>query len=208
MQSKDKAMNDLDQALAEISVIRSQMSRSIEFRGVGPVTVALTGALALVAAKLQSVWLPDPRGSLALYLVLWVTTAALSIVLIGFETVTRSRRVHSGLAQEMILTAVEQFLPALAAGVLVTATLLLAAPDHLAILPGLWQIFFSLGIFASLRFLPRSIFAVGLWYLATGLTCVAFAQGDWAFLPWAMGIPFGLGQFLGAGLLQLHAASQ
>ena len=201
-------MNDLDQALAEISVIRSQMSRSIEFRGLGPVTVALTGALALVAAKVQSLWLPDPGGNLDLYLALWIATAALSIALIGVETVTRSRRVHSGLAQEMILTAVEQFLPALAAGILVTATLLLAAPGNLAMVPGLWQIFFSLGIFASSRFLPRAIFAVGVWYMATGLICLAFAQGDWAFLPWAMGIPFGVGQFLAAGLLQLNAAPQ
>lgn len=198
-------MNDLDRALAEISVIRSQMSRSIEFRGLGPVTVAMTGALALVAAKVQSIWLTDPRGSLALYLALWTATAAISIALIGVETVTRSRRVHSGLAQEMIFTAIEQFLPALAAGILATVTLLIATPDHLAMLPGLWQIFFSLGIFASSRFLPRSTFAVGVWYMMTGLICLAFAQGDRAFLPWAMGIPFGVGQFLAAGLLQLNA---
>ena len=32
--------------------------------------------------------------------------------------------------------------------------------------------------------------------MVTGLACLAFAQGDAAFSPWAMGIPFGVGQFV------------
>jgi hypothetical protein len=69
-------------------------------------------------------------------------------------------------------------------------------------LPGLWQIVFSLGVFASRRYLPRPIFAIGLWYLASGLACLAFAGGAAAFSPWAMGAPFGIGQLLVAAVLQ------
>ena len=36
-------------------------------------------------------------------------------------------------------------------------------------LPGLWQVLYSLGIFASCRLLPRAIFGVAVFYLHRGL---------------------------------------
>jgi len=197
-------MTELDKALAEITAIRHQMARGTEFRGYGPGTLALTGLLAMLAAAAQALWLDDPARDMAAYLALWIGTAAVCLALIGWETVTRSRRVHSGLAQEMIAAAVEQCLPAGVAGVLLTVVLLRYAPDGQWMLPGLWQILFGLGVFASCRFLPRAIFAVGVWYLAAGLACLAFASGGNAFSPWAMGVPFGIGQLLAAAVLRLN----
>jgi hypothetical protein len=55
-------MRDLDKALADITAIRSQMARGAEFRGYGPMTVAATGALAIVAAVVQALWLPSHLG--------------------------------------------------------------------------------------------------------------------------------------------------
>jgi hypothetical protein len=69
-------------------------------------------------------------------------------------------------------------------------------------LPGLWQIVLGLGVCASCRFLPRSILAVGVWYVATGLICLAYAGGEAALSPWAMALPFGAGQILAAVLLR------
>jgi hypothetical protein len=63
-------------------------------------------------------------------------------------------------------------------------------------LPGLWQIVFSLGLFASCRSLPRAMFAAAVWYLAAGLGSLAFASGDHAFSPYAMAVPYGIGQSL------------
>ena len=51
-------MKDLDRALSDITAIRSQLARGTEFRGYGPVTVATTGLLALLAAALQALFLP------------------------------------------------------------------------------------------------------------------------------------------------------
>jgi hypothetical protein len=68
-------------------------------------------------------------------------------------------------------------------------------------LPGLWQIVFGLGIFASCRSLPRAMFAAGVWYLTTGLASLAWANGAHAYSPWAMAIPYGVGQlFIAAAL--------
>jgi len=198
---------DLNKALADITAIRSQMARGTEFQGYGPVTVAATGVLALIAAGIQMLLLPDPAAHVFSYLALWVTTAAVSIVLIGSEMVARSRRIHSGLADEMIHAATEQFIPAGVAGALLTVVLFRFAPESLWMLPGLWQIVFSLGFFASCRSLPRPMFAVGVWYLAAGLASLAFANGMHAFAPWAMALPFGLGQLLMAGILYRSGTS-
>jgi hypothetical protein len=78
--------------------------------------------------------------------------------------------------------------------------LLRSAPSALWMLPGLWQIIFSLGVFSSCRFLPRPIAAAGVWYLVTGLACIALADSR-ALSPLTMGISFGAGQLLVAGIL-------
>ena len=197
-------MNDLHKALGEISSIRRQVARSTEFRGYGPTTLAATGGIAILAAGLQAVWLANPANRIALYLAIWVSTAIVSAALIAVQTVTRSHRVHSGMADEMIRMAVEQFLPAAGAGALLTIVLAGFVPSALWMLPGLWQITFSLGVFSSCRFLPRPMAAAGAWYLLTGLTCIALADGR-ALSPWAMGIPYGMGQLLVAGILIFSA---
>ena len=194
-------MKDLDKALADITAIRSQMARGTEFRGYGPITVAATGLLAMLAAAIQALWLPDPASNPLAYLALWVATAAVSVVLIGVEMVARSRRIHSGLADEMIHAATEQFIPAGVAGMLITVVLYRFAPESLWMLPGLWQIVFSLGLFASCRSLPRQMFAAGVWYLGAGLATLALANGEQAFSPYAMAVPYGVGQLYIAAVL-------
>ena len=195
-------MNDLHKALGDISSIRREMARSTQFRGYGPATLAATSALAVLAAGAQRIFLPDPASHVTAYLSLWMTTAAVSAGLTGVQMYTRTRRIHSGLSDEMIRMAVEQFLPAFGAGLLITVTLALYVPAVLWMLPGLWQVFFSLGIFSSCRFLPRPMIAAGAWYLLTGLVCIALGDGR-ALAPWTMGFAFGAGQLLVAGILFL-----
>ena len=197
-------MNDLDKALGDINSIRRQMARSTEFRGYGPVTLATTGATAIAAAGAQAFWLADPAKNIPAYLAIWISTAALSAGLIGTEMYARTRRVHSGMADEMIWMAVEQFLPSAAVGTLMTVVLVRYAAAALWMLPGLWQVIFSLGVFSSCRFLPRPMIAAGVWYLFTGLCCITLADTR-AFSPWAMGIPYGAGQLLVAAILLFSA---
>ena len=116
-------MRDLDKALSDITAMRSQMARAAEFRGYGPITVAATGLLAVIAGALQAHWLPDPRNEILGYLALWVATATVSVILISVEMVARTRRIHSGIADEMIHAATEQFIPAGVAGALLTFVL-------------------------------------------------------------------------------------
>lgn len=193
-------MNDLYKALGDISSIRRQMANTTEFRGYGPATLATTGLLAILAAAAQAFWLPDPAHHISTYLGVWVSTAVLSAVLTGVQMYARARRIHSGLSNEMLRMAVEQFLPSTAAGLLVTIVLLRYAPSSAWMLPGMWQVIFSLGIFSSCRFLPRPMIAAGAWYLLTGLSCLAMG-GNRALSPWTMGISYGAGQLFVAAIL-------
>jgi len=193
-------MNDLHKAIGDISSIRRQIARSTEFRGYGPATLAGTAAFAVIAAGAQSRWVSDPANRIGSYLSVWIWTAFASATLIAVQMHTRTRRIHSGLADEMIRMAVEQFLPSGIAGFFLTIVLVRFVPSAQWMLPGLWQIVFSLGVFSSCRFLPRPMLAAGAWYLLTGLLCITLG-GTRALSPWAMGIPFGAGQLLVAGIL-------
>jgi len=199
-------MNDLNKALGDISSIRRQVARSTEFRGYGPATLACTGALAVAAAGAQALWTPDAANHIAAYLSIWILTAAFSAGLIATEMYARTRRIHSGIADEMIRMAVEQFLPSVGVGGLLTFVLVQFVPSALWMIPGMWQLIFSLGVFSSCRFLPRPVAAVGAWYLLTGLGLIALGDNR-ALSPWAMGIPYGAGQVMVAGIL-LFAAKE
>jgi hypothetical protein len=195
-------MTELRQALDDISAIRTQVARGTQFRGYGPLSVASSGVLALLVAGGESRWMVGSNYGLKSFLGVWIATAAVSVFLSALETIFRARRVHSGLALEMIQAAVEQFLPSIVVGILLTVVLMRIALQDSWMLPGLWEVMFSLGVFASCRFLPRQMFGVGAWYLAAGLVCLLVASGHHALSPWEMGIPFGIGQLLVAAVLR------
>jgi len=194
-------MRDLDKALADILAIRSQIAAGTAFRGYGPATAAATGGIALVTAILQFLWLDDPTSHPIAFFTGWAAAALLSAALIWIEMQARSRRHHLGLADAMIQQAVEQFLPAGVAGVLLAIMLWKFAPETLWMLPGLWQVLVSLGVFASVRSLPRSIALAGAWYFLAGFTVLLLASQSHLLSSWTMGLPFAVGQLLMAALL-------
>ncbi len=198
-------MRDLDKALADILAIRSQIAAGTAFRGYGPTAVAATGGMALVTALLQHFWLENPSGEPLLFFAGWAVTALLSGVLIWIEMRARSHRHHSGLAAAMIHQAFEQFLPAGVAGALLAVMLLKFAPETLWMLPGLWQLLVALGVFASVRSLPRTVAFAGAWYFLAGFSTLLLASQSHPLSPWTMGLPFVAGQLLMAAIL--HFAS-
>ena len=201
------AVRDLDKALADILAIRSQLAAATAFRGYGPAALAATGGLALVTAIAQAILLKDPTGTPLAFLAGWVATAIVSAAIIGIEMRGRSRRIHSDLADVMIHNAIEQFLPVAAAGAVLGLFFLRFAPDSLWLVPGLWQILISLGIFASVRSLPRGISLAAAWYFVAGIGVLMLSSSDHALSPWSMGLPFVVGQLMLALILHLSSGS-
>jgi hypothetical protein len=192
---------DLDKALADIIAIRSQLAAGTAFAGYGPAAIFATSGVALLTAVLQYLFLDDPTHHPLTFLFGWASAALLSAVMIISEMVARSRRHHSGLADAMIHQAVEQFLPSAVAGVLLAFVLWKFAPESLWLLPGLWQVLVSIGVFASVRTLPRTVALGGAWYFIAGFVVLVLASQNHALSPWTMGLPFVIGQSLMATIL-------
>jgi len=192
----------LRDALSQISEIRQQMSNAQVFRGYRSATTAFTGALALAAAVVQAAWVPDPARQLIAYLAVWCSAALVGIVVVGAEMVLRCRRAGSPLQSQITRVVADQFMPSIVAGGLLTLVVAKFAADCLWMLPGLWAILFALGIFASRRFLPRTIAVPAGYYLLAGLYCLTLDHMPFAALsPWTMGLLFGVGQLLTGAVL-------
>jgi hypothetical protein len=192
---------DITQALDQISEIRRSMVRGQVFRGYRAHTTALTGVLAIIAAALQSRIVPNPWQDLPRYLDLWCGLAVLCAGAFAVQQIVRCRRLKSPLQSERTIEAAERFIPSLAGGAILTFTFYLSLKNELWMLPGLWAILFSQGIFASRTLLPRGISVVAGYYLIAGCLDLVLARGDHFFSPWAMGLTFGVGQLLAAAVL-------
>jgi len=201
-------MIQLDKALADLADIRTRLAARTLFQGFGPAAVAATGLLAVAAAGAQTLWPDLLASSSEMFLDLWIAAGIAAAALIGIEMVARSRRRHGGLSTAMIVNALEQFLPAGFAGAAVAAVLLEFSPQESWMLPGLWQVFVALGLFAAARSLPRTVMLAAGWYFVAGTAALILAGEDKALSPWLMGLPFGAGQLLLAAILHFAEAEE
>ena len=197
-------MSDVDIALSEIERIRAQLAASTRFQGFTPAVAATTGLLALALAALQSARF-DPATTAIELLVQWILLAVICAFLVGADAIVRARRLHRAMADTMISTTLRHFLPAGGAGAIAAIAILLRAPAWAAILPGLWQLLFAVGMFAALPGLPRPLVWGAGWYFAAGTASIVTGAGAPDISPWVMGVPFGVGQLLVAALLRTSA---
>lgn len=185
---------ELADAMSQIADIRRTLAQTEVFRGYRSLTVAWTSLFALTGAAMQ-IWLvPKPLETPEFYLIVWVGLATVSLIVSGAEIIIRARRSQSSMTRQLSWLAVEQFLPCVFVGGAVTWALYSFAVEQLWLLPGLWNLIYGLGIFASARLLPREITWVAVWYLASGCVVLAVARGPAACSPWTMALSFGAGQ--------------
>jgi hypothetical protein len=201
---------ELQEALVQISAIRRQMARSEQFRGYRAVPAAISALLAFAAGAIQAAWIAEPMAHLGQFVALWMAVAAVSLAIGTGHVWLRDRGTASGerrsaglLHRETTQLAVGQFFPCLIAGGLLTVVVVRSAPQVAWMLPGLWAILFSMGLFASWRLLPSGILGVAIYFLASGLCALAWTSGQNSLSPWTMPLLFGVGQSLTAVVLLL-----
>jgi hypothetical protein len=192
---------ELREALDQIAEIRDHLARTETFEGYRSATVAASGVLALAAAGLQTTLISDPMGQLDAYLALWVGVAIVGAGIAGTEMYVRCRRAASEMAVRLTRMVVEQFLPCLVVGALLTVAIAVVAPETAWMLPGLWSLVFGLGVFAAARLLPRPMLWVAGYYLLAGIACLAGAKRLDLLSPWLMAGTFGVGQLLAAAVV-------
>lgn len=185
---------ELQHALSQIADIRQQMSRARQFRGFRSATTFMTALAAFAAGIWQAKSSLEPTQFIAL----WVCVAIGCIALCSTELLLRCRHCESEAQSELARQAVEQFLPFVLVGGLVTGIIWEFSPDTLWILPALWQILFGLGLYSLRRIVPMPIAIVGWFYILCGFVNLSASTH---FSPWSMSVPFGLGQMLSAFVL-------
>jgi hypothetical protein len=191
----------IEEALSQVRSLQWQLMRNECYCCYRSATIAASGVLAVAVATVQPYWVARPMEQLGRYLALWIGVAGLSMVVTGGEILARYRASDSAHARRQTIAAVRQFAPCVVAGALFTWGLAAFAPQHAALLPAIWSVLFSMGVFASSPFLPKGSVAVALYYLAAGLVCLRWGQVDQALKPWTMLVPFALGQWLTAVVL-------
>lgn len=182
----------LQDAMSQISEIHDHLLKAEVFRGYRSWPMAATGVLAIAAAVLQSTWLvPADAIDFVLH---WLVVAGFSAAVLSLDLAAGLLGDQRASQRRRTLRAVLQFAPALAAGGIVTVTLLRRGAFGACLLPGLWALVYALGLFASRLHLPRAAGWVAAWFLCAATFLLADAGSGSSPSPWAMGVPFGAGQ--------------
>ena len=183
---------ELQKALSQISTIHAQVLRSEVFRGYRAVTMAATGGICLLAASMQATFMPaqDHVG----FVLFWLLVASVCAGICATDLIMSTRHLAGRGLRQNTLMVVSQTLPALAVGAALTGILVYQSREQAVLLPGLWALVYSLGVFAARPYLPRAIGWVGAYYLAAGGYLLWIAEPSAVPSPWGMGMTFGFGQ--------------
>lgn len=190
---------NLAAALEQINEIHGHMARGQVYRGYRPLPVAISGAGGLLAAWLQPTFVSD--GDPRHFVTYWLTVAGLS-ALVAASAVGMHFLRQTTYERRQTLFVWGQFLPCVIAGGVVGAGVAGAVPAAVGLLPGLWAVIFSLGIFSSRPFLPRAAGWVALYYLVGGAWLLLHPVNP-AQPAWPLALLFFIGQCAGALILYL-----
>jgi hypothetical protein len=191
----------VNEALGQIAEIHDHLARGEQYRGFHPIEVAASGLVGLCAAYAQP-WIllfagglwsdPSPRAFAAYWLVVAAFAGGVGVAPAIANYIHREDEFDRRRTRRLA----GQFLPCVAAGLCVTLAVIRGGWDVDHLLPGIWILLFSLGVFAARPFLPRSIGWVGLFYLVAGALLLALARPvlDLDNLGWAVGGTFAIGQ--------------
>lgn len=187
---------DLNEVLSQIDTICEHVVRVEEFRGFRAITIAGTGAVGLAAAMIQSWVFPATSAYATAFITYWVVIAVINAILVGCELGARWVFTSSALLRASTKRILESFFPSLFAGALLTYVIVFHATGSIGILPGLWGVIYSVGLFSAWRQIGPNTFWVAAYFLATGAICIAMSPYGYAFHPFVMGGMFGIGQML------------
>lgn len=194
-------MNDIQRALSQIADIRAQVAASNRFRGIAPGANVFMGLLSLAVANAQAIWPETLARDPLRYVAVWAGVAILFTLIAATEAISRARRLHAGMADAMLGSALLQLLPFAAAGLLITVVLCSFAPGSAWMLPGLWQILIGLLGFSALPSLPPAMAWAAGWFFLCGSAVLALAGWTGTLSPWMMGVPLAVGQISVAFIL-------
>jgi hypothetical protein len=190
-------------ALEQIAEIHGHLAKGEVYRGWRAAPVALSGLVGLAAA-----WLQQPTLDPIAFVIYWSAVAAAAAAVGASEIIYNYIATDAAFSRRQTRRVFAQFVPSLAAGALATATIVRLGAALVALLPGLWALFFGIAVFASRPYLPRASGIVALFYSACGAFLLWNAQTPIPLSPWAVGGVFGMGQLIAAVVIYWNLERQ
>src|SRR3972149_2923192 len=166
-------MTELDRALNQISEIHRHLAHSEVYRGFRSVPIAMSGAVGLLGGLFQERALGSSPGWNSVYY--WSGIAGVELVVALSGIVVNYWKTEEASDRRRTQHVLGQFLPSLSAGLLLTIALYSRETTWVPILPGVWTIVFSLGIFSARPYLPNNIGWLALGYLIAGCVLLLMA---------------------------------
>ncbi len=190
---------DATRALDQIAEIHRQMAKGEVYRGYRSLPVALSGAIGLTAAWLQphALAATDPIG----FVIYWSAVAAGAAFVGSSEILYNYALKEDASGRRHTQRVLGQFLPSLAAGVMITVSFVHLGVALVPLLPGMWSLCFATAVFASRPYLPRASGWIGLFFFVAGVALLWIARGPSPVTGWWVGGTFGVGQLLAAAVL-------
>jgi hypothetical protein len=181
-------------ALSEIREIGDILARTQHTSCIRPTPIACTSLLGFAAAFYADASIgPMIMGSEA-FVGYWFLVAALCVLMMAFDLGKRYWTTDSELQRGRTRIAIYQFAPCLLIGGFATLCLLPTHSQPSSMLPGLWCILVSLGIFATLNNAPRAMVFPAAFYAIIGGLFWRFDEWTIGLGSWSMGLAFGIGQ--------------
>ncbi len=181
----------LQDALEQLDTLAQVAERTNRFDGFRRTPIAASGLIGGLAGFLQAGTIGTNELLLSDYIRYWVAAAAVSVAIILLEMLWRYTTSPTVRMKRMTLEVMKRLLPTFAAGSGVTLVIALKANDAAWMLPGLWSILMSLGVFSVAAMLHPLVQWAGVWYLTSGVVVLWLSRGEYALHPFTMAIPFG-----------------
>ena len=189
---------DLSRALGQLADIHQQIAKGEVYRGYRSVPLAASGLIGVIAAWAQAPGLgpQDPVG----FVWYWTAIAACAAFVGASEIIYNYVVIEEASGRRRTRQVVGQFVPSVAAGAAITASVVHLNANLVPVLPGVWALCFGLGTFSSRPYLPRASGWVALYYCVAGFA-LAWNASLAALSGWWVGGTFGAGQLLAAAVL-------
>ena len=197
----------LRDALTDISEIRAAIDRNQTYRGFRSAAIGLSAVFVVLGGFAQLHF--DLQGDPSKYLDVWLCVALVSMLVTAVEMIVRGRISNDMAVWKMHGKVAITLMPSFLVGALVTAAVALETQRPLALvkeynlwlLPALWSLIYSLGLFAVCKRLHRMTSIAAMYYLAAGCVYLIFNWTSREVAAWHMVTIFGIGQLLLAVIL-------
>lgn len=194
----------LDRAISDLQWIQERIHNSERANCFRPIMISMVGCIALLAGALQPYVADRSVSEPWSFFLYWVSIASFVLVLVAAQIGWRYWFRAGDRERWQARQSLWDFAPCVMVGGIFTVAFMLTVPEQASLLPAFWSACFALGIFSLRHRLPEAMLLGAGFYMLASIVCLQVSTSDTPFTPWTMGLTFGIGHLLTAGILHRY----